>query len=112
MNRITLDPGQVYSIRNAHLRRGPLDLHLNRGFIAFMTPVQGEITGAVFWGEGEVLMIPPNPVEKGSLARFTHAAILEENFNSLYLRFTDRSAQELLAACPSLTPMIPNNPAP
>ncbi len=112
LNRITLDPGQVYSIRNAHLRRGPLDLHLNRGFIAFMTPVQGEITGAVFWGEGEVLMIPPNPVEKGSLARFTHAAILEENFNSLYLRFTDRSAQELLAACSKPDPDDPEQPGP
>ncbi len=61
LNSVTLDPTQVYVIRDAHITRGRMNLYLNRGFIAFLTPVKGEVTGAVFSGEGEVLMIPPEP---------------------------------------------------
>jgi len=98
LNGVTVDRTQVYVIREAHLTRGRMNLYLNRGFIAFMTPVQGEVTGAVFWGEGEVLMIPPDRAEKRNLAQFTREPILEEKLDSLYLRFTDRTARELLAA--------------
>ena len=50
LNSVTLDPTQVYVIRDAHITRARMNLYLNRGFIAFMTPVQGEVTGAVFCG--------------------------------------------------------------
>ena len=95
---VTLDSTQVYVIRDAHLTRARMNLYLNRGFIAFLTPVQGEVTGAVFWGEGEVLMIPPDRAEKRILAQFTHTPILEEEIDSAYMRFTDQTAQELRAA--------------
>jgi hypothetical protein len=98
LNSVTLDPTQVYVIRDAHITRGRMNLYLNRGFIALMTPVQGQVTGAVFWGEGEVLMIPPDRAEKRNLAQFTRAPILEETIDSAYLRFTDQTAQELQAA--------------
>src|SRR5271157_2628493 len=98
LNSVTLDAAQVYAIRDARITRGRMNLYLNRGFIAFMTPVQGEVTGAVFWGEGEVLMIPPDRAEKRNLAQFTRAPILEEKVLSIYMRFTDQTAQELLAA--------------
>jgi hypothetical protein len=89
-----------------------MDLYLNRGFIAFMTPVEGEVTGAVFWGEGEVLMIPPNRAEKRNMAQFTHSPILEEKIESIYLRFTDHTAQELLAASTKPDPDDPEQPGP
>ncbi len=98
LNGITLDPSQIYVIRDCHLIRSRVNLYFNRGFVAFMRPVQGKITGAVFWGEGEVLMIPPDGPEKRNLAQFTHAPVLEENIDSAYLRFTDQTAQELKAA--------------
>ncbi len=110
LNSVRLDPAQVYAIRDAHIKRGAMDLYLNRGFIAFMTPVLGEVTGAVFWGEGEVLTIPPNRVEKRSLAQFTHAPILDEKIQSIYLRFTDRTAQELLTASARPDPDDPEQP--
>ena len=112
LNSVALDPTQVYAIRDAHITRGRMDLYLNRGFIAFMTPVQGEVTGAVFWGEGEVLMIPPNRAEKRNLAQFTHSPILEEKIESVYLRFTDHTAQELLAASRPPDPDDPEQPGP
>jgi hypothetical protein len=112
LNAVALDPAQVYAVRDAHITRGRMDLYLNRGFIAFMTPVQGEITGAVFWGEGEVLTIPPNRAEKRNLAQFTHAPILDEKIDSIYLRFTDQTARELLASSSKPDPDDPEQPGP
>lgn len=110
LHTITLDTHQVYAIRDAHLTRGRMDLYLNRGFIAFMTPVNGEITGAVFTGEGEVLMIPPDRTEKRSLAQFTQAPILEEKVDAIIMRFTGKTAQELLAAAHKPDPDDPEQP--
>jgi hypothetical protein len=112
LERVTLDRTQVYVIRDAHITRARMNLYLNRGFIAFMTPVQGKVTGAVFWGEGEVLMIPPDRAEKRNLAQFTRAPILEEKVDSVYMRFTDQTAQELLAASRQPDPDDPEQPGP
>jgi len=112
LNSVTLDPTQIYVIRDAHITRARMNLYLNRGFIAFMTPVKGEVTGAVFSGEGEVLMIPPDRAEKRNLAQFTRAPILEEKVDSVYLRFTDQTAQELLAASRRPDPEDSEQPGP
>ena len=80
LNSATLDRTQVYAIRNARITRDRMSLYFNRGFIAFMTKIDGEVTGAVFSGEGEILMIPPTQAEKRNLAQFTQAPILEESF--------------------------------
>ncbi len=97
LNKVSIDSSQIYFLRDAQLTRDRVKIYLNRGFIGFLTPVAGEITGAVFAGDGEVLLIPPNAVEKANLAQFIHSAILEERFTSAYLRFTDQTARELLA---------------
>ncbi|MGA3324057.1 MAG: M1 family aminopeptidase [Terriglobia bacterium] len=112
LNSVTLDPTHVYVIRDAHITRARMNLYLNRGFIAFMTPVQGQVTGAVFWGEGEVLMIPPDRAEKRNLAEFTQAPILEEKIDSAYMRFTDQTAQELQAAARQPDPDDLEQPGP
>ena len=54
-----------------------------------MREVNGHITGAVFEGVGEVLLVPPNRAERTSLALFTGSAVLEQRFQSAYLRFSD-----------------------
>ena len=98
LNHITLDRTQVYALRDARITRDRMSMFFNRGFVAFLTKTQGATTGAVFSGEGEILMIPPNPVEKRNLDKFTNAPIMEEKFVSAFMRFTDQTAQELLAA--------------
>ncbi len=98
LNSVTLDPSRVYVIRDCHLTRSRLNLYFNRGFVAFMRPVEGRITGAVFWGEGEVLINPPDGPEKRNLAQFTHSPVLEEKIESAYLRFSDKTAEELQGA--------------
>lgn len=97
LNNVAIDPSQVYVLRDAQITRDRVKLYFNRGFIGFFTKVSGEITGAVFSGDGEILLIPPDPVEKRNLARFIKSPILEERFNSAYMRFTDQTARELLS---------------
>lgn len=110
LNQVAVDPSQVYLIRHARLARGGINLYFDRGFIGFFTPVEGRITGAVFEGEGEVLLLPPNPAEKRSLAQFTKSAVLEEQISTAYLRFTDGTAQELLQKARKPDPDDPSQP--
>ena len=97
LNQVSIDPGEIYVLRDAKITRDKVNLYFSRGFIGFFTKAGGEITGAAFTGEGEVLLIPPDPVEKRNLARFTQSPILEEQFTSVYMRFTDQTAKDLRA---------------
>ena len=97
LNGVSVDPSQVYVLHNARITRDRVNFYFNRGFVGFLTPINGEVTGAVFAGDGEVLLMPPDVAEKRSLAHFTQSPILEEKFSSVYLRFTDQTTRELLA---------------
>jgi len=95
LRQIGLDPARVYKIRGASIDREDIHMTLEDGIIAFTEPVEGRVTGAFFEGEGELLLVPPDRVEKRSLGLFTRAAILEEKFQSAFLRFNDDTAREL-----------------
>jgi len=101
LGNVRLDPQRVYAVRDANLDREDLHISLNEGTLAFTESVDGRITGAFFEGEGEILLSPPNQVERASLARFTGAAILNEKFSTAYFRFNDDTYETLL---PGLRP--------
>ena len=90
-----LDPGRVFDVRGASLDRSAIHITLEDGTIAFTKDVLGRITGAFFEGDGEVLLVPPNEVERKSMSLFTGMAILEERFSTAYFRFNDNTAAEL-----------------
>lgn len=92
---VGLDPAKVYKIREASIDREDLHITFEDGTIGFMQAVDGRVTGAFFSGSGEVLIRPPDRVERTSMQLFTGAAILEENFSGLFLRFNDATADEL-----------------
>ncbi len=92
---VGLDPARVYHLRDAHLDRPGFYLTLEDGTIGFTKDVLGHVTGALFEGMGEVLVVPPDRAERSSLALFTGAAILEEKFTSGYFRFNDGTYEEL-----------------
>jgi hypothetical protein len=92
---VHLDPAKVYHIREASIEREDVHITLDDGIIAFTQAINGRITGAFFEGEGEILLIPPDRVEKRSLGLFTHSAILEEKFSSAFFRFNDDLAADL-----------------
>jgi hypothetical protein len=89
LRRIGLDPAHTYKVRGAAMDRPSLHLTFDDGMIAFTRDVAGHITGAFFEGDGEVLLTPPTREERASMALGTGMAILEERFNTAYLRFND-----------------------
>ncbi len=95
LRSVGLNPQQVYKIREADIDRQDIHLSLIDGLIAFTLAVDGRITGAYFEGEGEVLVRPPDRMERASLGLFTGEGVLEEKFTSAYLRFNDDTAQML-----------------
>jgi hypothetical protein len=82
LQSVGLDPGRVFHIRGVSIDRPALHVLLDDGEIAFTADVAGRVTGAMFEGDGELLMTPPNQVERASMALFTGMAILEERFGS------------------------------
>src|SRR5438552_3730746 len=101
LRSVGLDRSRVYKARDISFDRGAFHITLDDGTIAFTEDVMGRVTGAFFEGDGEVLLIPPNQVERASMALFTGAAILEERFVSAYFRFNDDTFAEMQ---PSLRP--------
>ncbi|HTZ96440.1 MAG TPA: M1 family aminopeptidase [Terriglobales bacterium] len=95
LGSVGLDPSRVYLARNLSFDRPGFSMTLDNGTVAFTEDVEGHVTGAFFEGDGEVLLLPPNQVERGSMALFTGSAILEEHFVSGYFRFNDETFGEL-----------------
>lgn len=95
LSSVGLDPARVFRVRGSSLDRPSIHITLDDGTIAFTKNVLGRITGAFFEGDGEVLLIPPNNVERRSMSLFTGMAILEERFTTAYFRFNDDTAVEL-----------------
>src|SRR5881296_731724 len=96
---LRVDPSNVYHLaptNRIELRRGDAVLSFEEGTLAFLSPLDGQITGAVFLGRGHVLAVPRDPVEKQQMGRFLGAPVLDEEFINGYLRFTDDTAGELL----------------
>jgi len=89
LRSVGLDKSRVYKIRGGALDRASVHMSFDDGTIAFTEDAGGRITGALFLGDGDILLSPPNPAERSSLALFTGAAILEEKFSLAYLRFND-----------------------
>ena len=95
LGQVGLDPARVYKVRGASLDRAAIHISLEDGAIGFTQDVMGRITGAFFEGDGEVLLTPPNEVERRSMSLFTGMAILEEHFATAYFRFNDDAAEQL-----------------
>ena len=95
LGSVGLDASRVYRARDVSLDRAAFHITLEDGVIGFTSDVAGQITGAFFEGEGEILLTPPNHVERASMMLQTGAAILEERFTGAYFRFNDDTFTEL-----------------
>jgi Peptidase family M1 domain len=99
LNALRVDPTTLYEIEAANriqLHRGDVELSLERGKLAFLQAFEGRLTGVVFSGRGHILAAPRDPVEKQQMAHFLGAPVLDEDFTSACLRFTDDTAADLL----------------
>jgi peptidase M1-like protein len=95
LSKIRLDKSHIQYIRDITIRRDVLTVALNRGAIAFLEPINGKVTGAVFIGSGEIVAIPPDPIEKEQVYKFTGTPVLNEAFETAILRFTDNTYEEI-----------------
>jgi hypothetical protein len=95
LRSVGLDASRVFAVRDASIDREQLHITLEDGTIAFTQDVLGKVTGAIFQGEGEVLLAPPDLADRASMSMFTGAAILEERFETAYFRFNDESMADL-----------------
>jgi hypothetical protein len=93
-----LNAADVYQIREVNIDREDLHLALSDGTIGLMRTADGRVTGAIFEGTGEILLLPPNRAERTSLVLFTGSGVLEQEFNSAYMRFFDDKLVEELRA--------------
>jgi hypothetical protein len=94
----SFDAKDVYQVREVSILLEDLHISISDGTMAFVREINGHITGAMFEGVGEVLLVPPNRAERTSLALFTGSAVLEQRFQSAYFRFSDdKTVTELKA---------------
>ena len=99
LNALRVDSAATYEIDAANrieLRRGDVEISFEQGKLAFLQAFEGRVTGAVFSGRGHVLAVPRDTVEKQQMARFLGAPVLDQDFTSACLRFTDDSGAILL----------------
>lgn len=99
LNSLQLDSQHVYTVTSKDrvvIRKGDAVISLQDGKIAFFEPFEGHVTGFAFTGIGHVLSLPRDTVEKQQLARFLGAPVLDQQFLSAYVRFTDGTGRELL----------------
>ena len=97
LRNITLG-SEAVAVNNLDFRREAATFHLRSGTICFVAPVQGKVTGAVFTGEGNLVVDPPTASEQSMLKLLTKEDEFSENFSQAVFRFTDSSYDELKTA--------------
>src|SRR5215813_13503817 len=90
--------GEAVSVSNIDLKRDIATFHLRTGTVCFLTPAQGKVTGAVFMGDGNLVLDAASASERSMLKLLTREDEFSENFSHLVLRFTDSTYDELKKA--------------
>ncbi len=102
VEHITLDADECYRVLDLNFAKEDLKIYLASGYLIFAKPIAGAHLGAIFVtsveaGDADVLLLPPTPSERASLAKFTNSPTLEEHFKAAALIFTDGTGDQLLA---------------
>lgn len=97
LRNITLG-GEAVSVKDLTLTRDAATFHLRSGNVCFVTAVQGRVTGAVFVGDGNMVLEPPLAVEHSTLKLLTKEDEFSEKFSQLVMRFTDDTYGEIKKA--------------
>ena len=90
--------GEAVLLENAVLKREFGTFTFRSGTMFFVAPVNGKITGAVFVGDGTLSLKPKSMAEQKSLNVLTKAPEFVERFETVVLRFTDSTYEEMKKA--------------
>jgi hypothetical protein len=63
LRNLTLS-GESVSVSNLELKRDAGTFHLRSGTVCFVAPVNGKVTGAVFVGNGNFVLDPPQRAQE------------------------------------------------
>ena len=81
--------GGAAEVAGLSLKRDRLEMIFD-GTFYFMAPVEGRVTGAVFIGSGKfAAQVPPGEFEKDNVKRLLGTDVVESDFKSAVLRFSD-----------------------
>src|SRR5208282_5477896 len=94
LRNLTLN-GDAVTLANFELKRDAGTFHLHSGTVCFVSPVNGKVTGAVFVGDGNFVLDPPQDAERKSLKLLTKEDEFSEKFERMVLRFTDSTYDDL-----------------
>lgn len=95
LQAVRVDGTNVYTVHDLAVRRDGVAFTFADGKLAFLQPVDGRVTGAVFVGRGRVFAVPPDPAERASVARFLGVPLIDVEFWQAYLRFDQGTAKEI-----------------
>jgi len=95
LNELRPDSEHVFAVHDIELRRSAIGISLIEGKLAFLTPIGGKVTGAVFTGRAHIIATPRDAAERRSLVTFVGVPLLDQAFSRAYFRFTDDTAGEL-----------------
>jgi len=89
--------GKTIAVQDFVLKRDAGTFRFISGSFAFLTPVEGKTTGAVFNGSATFSLDPPIASEKHSLELLTKSSEMVEQFSTAVFRFTDGTEKEIEA---------------
>ena len=89
---------EAVTVKDFDLKRDAATFHLGSGTVCFVASVNSKVTGAVFVGDGNMILDPPIPIEKSSLKLLTKSDEFVEQYEHLVLRFTDSTYEEIKKA--------------
>ncbi len=97
LRNLTLS-SETVSVSNFTLKREAGTFHFRSGTVCFVAPVNGKVTGAVFNGEGNLVLDPQVDSERASLKLLTKEDEFVETFDHAVFRFTDSTYDEIKKA--------------
>ncbi len=87
--------GKYAVVNNLVIKKDQGQFTFKSGEIYFLKPVDGKRTGAVFIGDGEFFIQPPNLVEQQMVEYQTGKKVIKEPFKKLVMFFTDDTFEEI-----------------
>ncbi|MGA8029666.1 MAG: M1 family aminopeptidase [Bryobacteraceae bacterium] len=88
--------GVTLRMEGLRLKYDVATFDLKHGTLTFLAPVQNQVTGAIFIGEGHFTLKPFTPIDSRELNRRVKADQFDEDFSEIVFRFTDGSNRSLL----------------
>src|SRR5438093_310857 len=95
-----LDTSKAMSVENLTFQKDAMTIVLKKGILVPMQPIEGEVTGAMFMGEGTATLVAPTPMDIWYLKKNYGAEKFNDSFTALYMRCTDGTDKTFPAPSP------------